>query len=97
VRSSPRCADGAAEAAASGDCNVLAAQSLIDGDSKIATHLDPVFILIGPGTKIKTDRSGDEANNVGLGCRFFRDTGLIGGYTLQYFDYMLRSRASCQR
>jgi hypothetical protein len=79
---------------ASGDCNILADQSLIDGDSKLATQLDPVFILIGPSTKIKADCSGDQANNVGLGCGFFCDARMIRGDTLQYFDQRSIGRLS---
>ena len=42
---------------ASGERNMLAGQSLIDCGSKVAAHLDPVFVSIRPGAKIKAHGS----------------------------------------
>jgi len=51
----------------SGERNILASQSLVDRDSKIAAHLDPVFVPIRPSAKIKAHGSGGEINNICLG------------------------------
>src|ERR1700751_3524996 len=78
----------------SSDSYILAAQSVVDSDSKIASHLDPVLILIGPNPEVKADCAGAEVNNVGLGRRFLRNSGLIGSDPLQYINHLLRRCAS---
>src|ERR1700745_2027180 len=47
---------------ASGDRNILARQSLIDRNRKVAAHLDPVFVPLRPRAKLKltvADANGD--------------------------------------
>src|ERR1700756_3596462 len=41
-----------------GDSHVFATQSVIDSDRKIASHLDPVLVLVSPNPKVKTDCRG---------------------------------------
>jgi hypothetical protein len=49
---------------ASGDRNILARQSLIDRNRKVAAHLDPVFVPLRPRAKLKltvADANGDRS------------------------------------
>src|ERR1700747_645279 len=77
-----------------GDSHVFATQSVIDSDRKIASHLDPVLVLVSPNPKVKTDCSGAKADDIGLGRRLFRNSGLITSNPLQYINHLLRRRTS---
>ena len=62
----------------SGNRDIHATESFIHRDGEIASHLDPVLVLIGPNPKIKADCGGAEVNSPTSASIWITSSILIG-------------------
>jgi hypothetical protein len=65
---------------------------LIDGDGKIASHLRPGLISLGPDPKLKGSGRGRDVDDMHSRRRVFGDVGVIGGNLLEQVGNVLQIR-----
>ena len=56
---------------------MLPGQRIIYRDGKVTSHLCPVSISVDPGSELKSNRTGSEAENVGLRLRLLSNARMI--------------------